>query len=77
MDRIVGKSILRIFPSPGTDTLCPPSCGYIFVDCRPFFHIFERSKIHVLAEIFAVVKIFAKVFAGKNTYMPSLTLKDR
>ena len=70
--RIVGKSILGSFPSPGTHTFCPPSCGYIFVDCRPFFHLFERSKIHILAQNFCDGRNFCQNFLRKkNLYASS------
>ena len=36
--------------------------------------LFERSKIHVLAEIYAMVEISAKILCGKKTYMPPLNL---
>ena len=39
------------------------------MDRRPFFTRFENSKIHVLAEISAMVEISAKFFfAEKNLY---------
>ena len=72
--RIVSKSIFRWFLSPGTHISSCQSCGYIFVDCRPFFHIFESSKIHVLAEISAMVEISAKICCGKKTCIPPLNL---
>ena len=72
--RIVGKSIFDPVPSPGTHIFRSHLCGYIFVDCRPFYHIFETSKIHVLVEISAMVEISAKIFRGKKTCIPSLNL---
>ena len=49
-------------------------CGHTFMDHRPFFRIFETSKNHILAEIFAMVEISVKIFRGKKTYAPSFYL---
>ena len=72
--RIVGKSIFRCFPRHWTRISRFRLRRYIFVDCRPIFHLFQNSKIHVWVEISVMVKISAKVFLRKKIYVPALYL---
>ena len=62
--RIVGKSIFRCFPRHWTRISRFRLRRYIFVDCRPIFHLFQSSKIHVWVGI----QISANIFAEKNLW---------
>ena len=64
--RIVGKSIFRCFPRHWTRISRFRWCGYIFVDCRPIFDLFQNLKIHVWVEISVMVEISTKIFCGKK-----------
>ena len=64
--RNVGKSIFDPFPRHGTRISRFRSRSYIFVDCRPIFHLFQNLKIHVWVEISVTVEISTKIFCGKK-----------
>ena len=72
---LVGKSIFDPFPRHWTRISRFRLSRYIFVDCRPIFHLFQNSKIHVWVEISVMLEISAFFFfCGKKTYVPVLYL---